>query len=203
MPSPAEPLDELADREIDGVGQLGLQAVSGPPGGGDRRPMGWVALRHVVEALVDGQELLRDMPVGDRDHDRWPAAWEHILVEQAAHRMRPYGWGELGVAEPLEVRRTHLAMPATSRARLKLVEVMEQGGDLDEGDVERYARSGDELGGLACHASHAFAVNQDAVGKSEVEQQLAGGGERRDGHGPMVTTPRGSPPRAAVSGRWR
>ena len=116
------------------------------------------------EPLLDGHEALGDVPVCDRHEHGRPAAREAVLVQQAGERMRAHRWRELREAAARQLRGTHLAVTARTRSDLQLVDVVQQGGDLDEGHVDRDTGGVHETSGLGGDPGDTLAVDDDAVG---------------------------------------
>jgi hypothetical protein len=123
-----------------------------------------IALDHFVEALVDGHEALPDVLVGERHQHRRPADRIALGIQQAAQWMRSDRDGQLA--------ESHLAQPAGAEdavllaagTRLQLVDVVQQGGDLDEADVDRNAGLAHQPGCLGGDATDALGMDHDPGG---------------------------------------
>lgn len=114
-----------------------------------------MAARHVVDPLIDGHELLRNVTIRDGDQHRRPAAREASVIQQAGRRMRGDRCSQLGKAHLGQPLGRHLAVDTLSRARLGLVDVMQQGGDLDQPDLHRNAGRNHHPRRLGGHAGDA------------------------------------------------
>ena len=109
-----------------------------------------------------------------------------IVVEQARDRVGGDRHRELGVAQRLEPPRADDAVLAAGAPDLELVDVVEQGGGLDQRAVDRDLRLGHQAGGGNGDAGHALGMDDDPVGQIGVVEQAPGGGSVGDGHGPML-----------------
>lgn len=134
-----------------------------PPRGFDLRRVLRMAARHVVEALVDRHEALGNMAVGDGEQHRRPPDRESIIVEQRADRVRGDRDRQLLKAHQLEMLRADDAVLSAGPSYLWLVDVVEQGGDLDERHIHRDAGRRDEARRFGRNAGHALRVDDDAA----------------------------------------
>ena len=93
---------------------------------------------------------------------------------------------ELRVARRLQAPRADDAVLAAAAPDLDLVDVVEQGGRLDQRAVDRDPGLGHQPGSGDGDAGHALGVDDDPVGQPGLVEQAPGGGSVGNGHGPML-----------------
>ena len=156
LPCVAQGADELLAAHPEGVGQGRLQRVRRGTASLQLLAVLRVAAGHAVDPLVDADEALVHMAIGDRHQDGRPAARKALWIEEAAHRVRCDRARQLAVAQLGQPPCSDQAMRLPAAAGRRLVDVVQQGGDLDELRVKLVARGRKEarrLGGDACHAT--------------------------------------------------
>jgi len=167
----------------------------------EARPKCGVPVGLVVDSLVNGHELLCHVPVGNRHRSGGPAARRPRRIEEAADRVRRDRLGEFRKSTLGHPARADQPVTLAVVSCLRLVNVVQEGGDRDEVRIDLNAGSREQPCRLSGDPTDASRVGDDSIREVEGGKQQLGLGGGRNGHASMLPAGRLAVIARATTGR--